>query len=90
MPQFNKDVEPCVDDLPSSHSLIAKCHMWKVRWLSKGEKDVPDTAIRALEEADISFFPNIHTLLCIFCTKAMTSCECERTISGLRRLKTFL
>ena len=36
------------------------------------------------------FFPNIHCLFEIFCTMSVTSCECERSISGIRRLKTFL
>ena len=35
-------------------------------------------------------FPNIRQLLRIVSTLPVTSCECERSISVLRRLKTYL
>ena len=35
-------------------------------------------------------FPNIYTVLCILGTIPVTSCECERSVSVLRRLKTYL
>jgi hypothetical protein len=34
-------------------------------------------------------FPNILTLFHIACTIPVTSCECERSASALRRLHTF-
>ena len=90
MQALKEVVELYSDDLPSPLSVNAEVHMWLVKWLGKERVDVPNTAIEALKEADLSFFPNIHTLLRIFCTMAVTSSECERSISGLRRLKTFL
>ena len=35
-------------------------------------------------------FPNIHTLLKITATQPVTSCECERSISKLRLLKSVI
>ena len=35
-------------------------------------------------------FPNIHILLHLVCTLPVTSIECERSTSVLRRLKTYL
>ncbi len=35
-------------------------------------------------------FTNIHILLPLICTLPVTSSECERSISVLRRLKTYL
>ena len=35
-------------------------------------------------------FPNIHILLHLVCTLSVTSIECERSTSVLRRLKTYL
>ena len=48
------------------------------------------TLSKALVQADILCFPNIHCLLRILCTLPVTSCEYERSISGLRRLKTYM
>lgn len=39
---------------------------------------------------DPTYFPNVHTLLRIVCTLPVTSCSCERSISGLKRLKTYI
>ena len=35
-------------------------------------------------------FPNIYTALRIMATVPVTSCECERAVSVLRRLKSYL
>jgi hypothetical protein len=35
-------------------------------------------------------FPNIYTAFQIFATIPVTTCLCERSISALRRLKTYL
>ena len=90
MQQLDEVAEFYNDDLPSSAGVSAEVHLWQVKWHGKDPASVPNSAIKALQQADASFFPNIHCLLHIFCTMSVTSCECERTISGLRRLKTFL
>ena len=41
-----------------------------------------------LPYADCDYYPNIHTLILIMMTLPVTSCECERSISLLRLLKT--
>ena len=51
---------------------------------------VPATLTAALQKADQLVFPNIHCLLRIMATLPVTSCECEWSISVLRRLKTYL
>ncbi len=48
------------------------------------------TPEKSLVHADCDFFPNIHTLLCIMGTLPVTSCECERSISMLKLIKTSL
>ena len=35
-------------------------------------------------------FPNIYTALCILGTIPITTCQCERSVSALRRLKTYM
>lgn len=77
------------DDLPNPSSLETEIHLWKCKW-SSFSKSLPDTPADALVFASQSMFPNIHRLLRLACTLPVTSCECERSISVLRRLKTYL
>ena len=42
------------------------------------------------KECDRDMFPNIYILLQITCTIPVTSCECERSASGLRRLNNYM
>ena len=54
------------------------------------QESQPNTPSKALVYATESMFPNIHHVLRVMCTVPVTSCECERSISVLRRLKTYL
>ena len=63
---------------------------WKNRYAGKKERERPSSAGEALKECDKDLFPNIFVLLHIACTIPVTSCECERSASGLRRLNNFL
>jgi len=86
-----KDVlKPYYDDLPSTGSVDAEVHTWITKWKDVAPDNRPDTAGKTLKQTDRSFFPNIHRLLQIICTLPVTSCECERSISALRLLKTYL
>ena len=51
---------------------------------------VRDSPRDALVYATEAMFPNINILLRLICTLPVTSCECERNVSALRRLKTYL
>ena len=51
------------------------------------ELDAPEKVLR---HTDKDFYSNIHALLVIITTLPVTSCECERSISLLRHLKTSL
>ena len=78
------------DDLPSPASLNTEIELWKHKWVSQASNPLlPDTPSGALSVASKHFIPNIHTILRLVCTVPVTSCECERSISVLRRLKTF-
>ena len=61
-----------------------KC--WKHKYISKPADQRPSTPALAIKECDQDMLPNIYTLLQIACIIPVTSCECERSASGLRRL----
>ena len=63
--------------------------MWKLFCINS-KTPLPNFVQELLPFVDIPFFPNIHTALKIFGTIPVTTCSCERSISTLRRLKTFI
>ena len=92
-PQWSENVKQLAelyqDDLPSPQNLNIESLCWGVRWDNhKGE--VPNKPADTLLQCDSNYFPNIFTLLRIVCTLPVTTCSCERSISGLKRLKTYL
>ena len=50
----------------------------------------PSTLAAAIKQCDAQLFPNLFILLQIACTLPVTSCECERSCSTLRRLNTYV
>ena len=77
-------------DMPSPDNMDAELRCLKRRWKLDDDTELPTNAASALKAADKSFFPNIHTPLKLLCTLGVTSCECERSISALKRLKMYL
>lgn len=70
----------------------AELHLWQAKWSSSDTKLAAElnTPAKVLPSTDKVFYPNIHILLKILSTLPVTSCECERSISMLRLLKTSL
>ena len=65
--------------------------IWKTYW-RKYVGVFPDrisSVLRLCKEMELTF-PNIYCSLKILGTIPVTTCECERSISSLRRLKTYL
>ena len=79
-------------DLPSRCTFAAESHLhlWKCKWERVNKADLPSSPADALKHADCDMFPNIHCLLRHICTLPVTSSECERSISVLRRLKSYM
>lgn len=77
-------------DLPSPEIAPEEFSDWKAFSMGMGPSDRPDSCRRALLACDPSRFPNVAVLLRIACTLAVTSCECERSNSVLRRLNNYM
>ena len=76
------------DNLPNALSLDSELDLWETNWISyKGS--VPDNVSNTLKSIKFSGFQNIKVALRIIGTLPVTSCECERSFSALRRLKTY-
>lgn len=78
-------------DLPSVKSLDVELDLWQNKWNRDPEQAQGlNTPEKVLDQTDYDYFPNIHTLIAIVATLPITSCECERSISMLKRVKTSL
>ena len=77
--------------LPAPGSIDTELHCWQVKWRGCSDNATSYcTPAKVLAVIDSDFFPNLETLFKITCTLAVTSAECERSISRLRYLKTYL
>ena len=87
--KFSKFLDLYQDDLPQPRFLDTELEMWSERCqMEKGP--LPSKLTDVLPFVDGVSFPNIYTALQIFATIPVTTCTCERPISVLRRLKTYL
>ena len=78
------------DSLPSPLSLDAEMTLWQRKWERQDPNTVLTTALATLKEIDYALYPKITECLKIFLTLPVTTCKCERNVSALRRLKTYL
>ena len=86
---FSNLIQLYENDLPSPRCLDTELDIWKTKWLGNIElaKEL-DTPEKCLKEVDDDYFPNISILIKLMATLPVTSCECERSISMLRLIKT--
>ena len=77
-------------DVPHPLGIESELDKWKVFWDNKENSCFPDRLYKTLKEVNPKVFPNIHTTLKIRATLRITTCEAERSISVIRRLKTYL
>ena len=77
-------------DLPSPELIEQEVLRWRHKYTSLPERERPDSCAKAIKLCDPDFFPNIFVLLQIACTIPVTSCECERSASVIRRLNNFM
>ena len=75
------------EDLPHPVMLPIEYRMWVQKWKEPGG-NTPKKLVDVLEACDATSFPNIHVLLRLALTLPITSCECERSFSQLKLIKT--
>ena len=64
--------------------------LWMKKWEDVLKSQRGSALATAMKECDEDHFPNIFVLLKIACTLSVTSCECERSFSAMRRHHTWL
>ena len=80
------------NDLPNERILKAEMDIWETYWLKKHVGVIPDrvsTTLKMMKDICCSF-PSIVICLKLIGTVPVTTCECERSVLSLRRLKTYL
>ena len=90
---FQSLLEFYEDNLPSSRSFECELNLWQNYWNSEEHLTIADglnTPEKVLKYTDQDMYPNIYTLTIIMATLLVTSCECERSISMLRSIKSSL
>ena len=79
----NVDMSPILEeygeDLINKDVVDQEVLLWQRKWLAV-----------AVTKCDEKRFPNLFVLLKIACTFPITSAECERSFSAMRRLRTWL
>ena len=80
------------EDLRDCCNLDTEQTVWQYHWerQRKAGKDIPSTVQATLPATDPDLFPNILRAFQILAVVPITTCECERSVSTLRRLKTYL
>ena len=68
--------------------------MWELYWKTQHKKNLPvpktlSTTLKEIRDMKVTF-PTIFTALQLLVTIPVTTCECERSNSVLKRLKTYL
>ena len=74
-------------DMPSPELVDKELLRWKSKYSSVKNECLPSSPSAAIKECDADLYP---VLLQIACTIPVTSCECERCASVLRRLNNYM
>ena len=81
-------------DLPSKETVDAELDLWENLWLTGSEAGarctLPDTIPKTFKSIYRTRYLNIYTGLRILAVLPVTTCTCERSMSTLRRVKTYL
>ena len=86
--KFKAFAEFYADDLPNFFGIDGELDLWERHWLLSTSY-VPDNISTTLKAISYPGFENIRAALRILATIPVTSCECERSFSAMRRQKLY-
>ena len=78
------------DDMVNVNTFDAEIDLWDTYWLKNWNKELPGTVEETLENFSKLLYPNMYRVLHLLAVLPVTTCSCERSISTLRRIKTYL
>ena len=78
-----------IDDMVDPTSLDAEIDLWGNLWRNN-QAELPQHVKKVLERKPKTSFTNINRVLHLLAVLPVTTCSCERSISALRRIKTYL
>ncbi|XP_065667641.1 52 kDa repressor of the inhibitor of the protein kinase-like [Hydra vulgaris] len=87
--QFEIFCDFYIDDFPNISALNGELVLWEKYWESFSGT-IPDNISLTLKSISFPGFENIKIALRILGTLPVTSCECERSFSVMRRLKDYM
>ena len=76
------------DDFPNFISIPEELDLWGIHWRDH-IGPVPRNVAETLKAVSYDGYANIKVALLILATLPITSCECERSFSAMKRLKTY-
>lgn len=88
--KFTVDHESALPEGWSGDTLKAELEHWKMLLEAQSAETLPSNIEGSMRLASSSMCPAIFRLLQLVATWPVTTCSCERSISALRRLKTYL
>ena len=77
-----------IDDMVDPTSLDAEIHLWGNLWLNN-QAELPQDVKEVLERKPKSGFAKINRVLHLLAVLSVTNCSCERSISAMKRIKTY-
>ena len=78
-----------IDDMVDPTSLDSETDLWGNSWI-KNQAELPQDVKEVLERKQKSGFVNINRVFHLLAVLAVTTCSCERSISALKQIKTYL
>lgn len=87
---FASLTEEYKSDLPNADVVDLEIRTWRRKWSTYPSEERPSSLASAIKMCDEKRYPNLFVLLKLGCTLPVTSCECERSFSTIRRLRTWL